>query len=104
MSEEETKDGGGFTCPNAACRKVFAKPLKAFNLQLNPEKFYDVRPYCLTEISANDEKTVEPSLEKPSSCAHYLGYLCERSTKTNIPDECMMYKDIISCKLKNMKR
>lgn len=104
QTEEETKKGSSFTCPNAACVKVFTKPLKALNLQRSPEEFYDACPYCLTEITANDEKTVAPSLEKSSSCAHYLGYLCERSAKDSIPDECIVCKDIISCMLKNMKR
>jgi hypothetical protein len=67
-------------------------------------------PVLLTEITVDDEKTEEPSLEevepfeKPSSCPYYLGYLCERSTKVNVPDECMVCKDLIPCMLKNMKR
>jgi len=107
--EEETKKGSGFTCRNAACGKVFTKPLRALNLQLGSEGLYDACPYCLTEITADDEKTEEPSLEevkpleKPSSCPYYLGYLCERSTKANVPDECMVCKDLIPCMLKNMK-
>ena len=104
QTEENIKKGGAFTCPNAACGKAFTRPLKTLNLQRIPDELYDACPYCLTEITANDEKTVAPSLEKSSSCAHYLGYLCERSTKDNIPDECIVCKDILSCMLKNMKR
>ena len=110
QTEEETKKGSRFICPNASCGKVFTKPLKALNLQLGPEEPYDVCPYCLAKITAKNEKTEEPSLEevepleKPSSCPFYLGFLCERSAKANIPDECMVCKDIIPCLLKNMKR
>jgi len=110
QTEEETEKSSVFTCRNAACGKVFTKPLKALNLQLGPERFYDACPYCLTEITADDEKTEESSLEeveiveKPASCPYYLGYLCEQSVKTNIPDECMVCKDLIPCMLKNLKR
>jgi hypothetical protein len=41
--------------------------------------------------------------EAPSECAHYLGYLSEKSSKEQIPDECMMCKDIVTCMLKKMK-
>jgi hypothetical protein len=108
-AEEETKIRRGYTCRNAACGKVFTKPLRAVDLQLGSKEFYDACPYCLTEITADDEKIEEPSLEeaeppeKPSSCPHYLGYLHERSTK-DVPDECMVCKDLLSCMLKNMKR
>ena len=104
QTEEDTKKGSGFTCPNAACGKVFTTPLKTLNLQRSPEEFYDACPYCLTEVTTEDEKTVASPREKVAACTHYLGYLCERSTKANIPDECIVCKDIISCMLKNMKR
>ena len=102
---------GNFTCPNASCRKVFTKPLKALNLHLGSEGFYDACPYCLTEITEEDEKTEEPSLEeriesleKPSSCPYHIGYLCERPAKDKIPDDCIVCKDIVQCMLKNMKK
>jgi hypothetical protein len=41
--------------------------------------------------------------EAPSGCAHHLGYLSEKSSKDQIPDECMMCKDIVTCMLKKMK-
>jgi hypothetical protein len=97
------------------------------NLQQDSEEPYDACPYCLTEISVPDEQTIaydEPETfepaetpveetahveeqvkipEAPSECAHYLGYLSEKSSKDQIPDECMMCKDIVSCMLKKMK-
>jgi hypothetical protein len=110
QADEETKKGSGFTCRNAACGKVFTKPLRTLNLQHGSEGLYDACPYCLTEITAHDEKTEEPlleevePLEKPSSCPYYIGYLCERPAKANVPDECMVCKDIIPCMLKSIKR
>ena len=90
---------------------------------------YDACPYCLTEIKVVDEPAItydepetfepeetEPEVEEtahveekveipeaPSECAHHLGYLSERSSKEQIPDECMLCKDIVSCMLKKMK-
>lgn len=48
---------------------------------------------------------VEEQVETPqasSECLHYLGYLSEKSSKEQIPDECMMCKDIVTCMLKKM--
>jgi hypothetical protein len=131
--EEKTKKGSTFTCPNASCGKVFTKPLRALNLQKDTEEPYDACPYCLTEIKLDDEPTavfdepepetfepeeteteteveeqkpIEEKLETPeapSECPHHLGYLSERSSKEQIPDECMMCKDIVACMLKKMK-
>jgi hypothetical protein len=101
------------------------------NLQQDAEGPYDACPYCLTEIKLEDEPTVtldEPETfepeeteaeteveetshveeqvevpEAPSECPHYLGYLSEKSSKEQIPDECMVCKDIVTCMLKKMK-
>ena len=121
--EEKTKKSSAFTCPNVSCGKVFTKPLRALNLQQDPEGPYDACPYCLTEITLDDDLTVpcdEPKEteaeekeyteeraeipEKPSECSYHLGYLSERSSKEKIPDECMMCKDIVECMLKKMKK
>ena len=127
--EEKPKKSSTFTCPNISCGKVFTTPLKALNLQQDTGEPYDACPYCLTEIKVVDEPTVtyeepetfeleetEPEVEEtlqveekvetseaPSECSHYLGYLSEKSSKDNIPDECMMCKDIVTCMLKKMK-
>jgi hypothetical protein len=107
------------------------------NLQQDAEGPYDACPYCLTEITVEEESTInfepetlepetfeseevsveaEPEVEEmprveekvevaeaPSECAHYLGFLSEKSSKDQIPDECMMCKDIVTCMLKKMK-
>ena len=99
------------------------------NLQQDSKEPYDACPYCLTEIVLDDEPTIacaEPETfepeeteteveeqkpmeekletpEAPSECSNYLGYLSERSSKEQIPDECMMCKDIVNCMLKKMK-
>jgi hypothetical protein len=130
--EEKTKKGSMFTCPNASCGKVFSKPLKALNLQQDPDGPFDACPYCLTEINVEDTPAVAPDEpetfeaeeteaeieveetappaekhvdipEAPSECQHHIGYLSEKSSKEQIPDECMMCKDIVKCMLKKMK-
>jgi len=56
------------------------------------------------EETSRMEKPVEaPAAEAPSECLHHLGYLSEKSSKEQIPDECMMCKDIVTCMLKKMK-
>ncbi|MCJ7561067.1 hypothetical protein MUO79_10705 [Candidatus Bathyarchaeota archaeon] len=76
----------------------------------------------MTEIAADNDlivacdepKEVEPEEkeyakvqveipEKSSECRYHLGYLSERTQKEQIPDDCMMCKDIIECMLKKMK-
>jgi DNA-directed RNA polymerase subunit RPC12/RpoP len=129
--EAKTKKSSEYTCPNVSCGKAFTKPLRALNLQQDTEEPYDACPYCLTEIKIHTEpplayekpepETFEPeeteteveeqkpieeqveTPEAPSECPHHLGYLSERSSKEQIPDECMMCKDIVTCMLKKMK-
>ena len=93
------------------------------NLQQDSEGPYDACPYCLTEITLDEEipvscdelketeaeenESIEERVEipeKPSECSYHLGYLSERSSKETIPDECMMCKDIVECMLKKMKK
>jgi len=54
------------------------------------------------EVAPSEEKVETP--EAPSECTHYLGYLSEKPSKEQIPDECMMCKDIVTCMLKKMKQ
>ena len=55
------------------------------------------------EETAHVEEPVKTPEASSSECSHYLGYLSEKSSKEQIPDECMMCKDIVSCMLKKMK-
>jgi hypothetical protein len=101
---------------------VFTKPLRALNLRQDSAEPYDACPYCLTEIISDNELAItsdateetEVEEEKPaveqvelpeesSECAYHLGYLSERSSKEQIPDKCMMCKDIVTCMLKKMR-
>jgi hypothetical protein len=111
-----------FTCQNASCKKSFNIPLKTLNLQLSPTVSYSSCPFCLTEIEI-PEKPVEIQLEnlQPEAnqigpeekadknngsltkCHFHPGYLSERTSKGNIPDECVVCKDIIECMLKKMR-
>ena len=73
------------------------------NLQLGPDALYDACPYCLTKISSNDRAAVVP-IEESRSCQHHLGYLRDRDKKTDVPDECMICKDIVDCMLGSLKK
>jgi hypothetical protein len=113
-----------FTCQNTSCKKDFTAPLKTLNLRENPSEPYFACPYCLTKIKVVEEeplKSEEPMVEKllhkagqietkekgknddkSSSCHYHPGYLSERSSKEQIPDECLVCKDIVDCMLKKM--
>ena len=111
LAEKKLEENERFTCPNASCGKIFDKPLKAVDIQLGPETFYAACPHCLTKIAASDKKSQGPLVaEEPkhhrqetSSCSHHLGYLCERTAKDNVPEECLVCKDMVDCILKTMK-
>jgi hypothetical protein len=56
------------------------------------------------EERVHAEEPIEaPAAEAPYECLHYLGYLSEKSSQEQIPDECLMCKDIVTCMLKKMK-
>lgn len=107
-------------CPNPACKKTFNAPLKALNLQDESAEPYSACPYCLTplveekvQISWKPEKEQEEntpskeksnkSKEKPSACHYHMGYLSEGERKGQIPDECVVCKDIVDCMLRKMR-
>lgn len=114
-------DKKDFTCPNKSCSKVFTAPIKTLNLQDNPSEPYYACPFCLTRIDGAQgakyevpiKKTPTPKLEeekpkrsedneKPASCAYHLGYLSERDHK-EIPEGCLLCREIVSCMLKKMR-
>ena len=67
-----------------------------------PENFEaSEAPVEVEEVSPIEEK-VEVE-EKPAECAHYLGFLSERTPTDPIPDECIICKNIVACMLKRMK-
>ena len=55
-----------------------------------------------TEEKTQVEKKISIS-EKSVECNFHLGYLSERSSKEQIPNGCIMCKDIVPCMLKKMK-
>jgi hypothetical protein len=113
------------TCQNPTCGKNFTVPLKTLNLQENPSETFFAFPFCLTEIKIVEEaplkaeekhgETEEPKImqtedkektktgEKPAGCQYHPGYLSERSSKEQIPDECLICKDIVDCMLRKMR-
>lgn len=91
----------------------------------NPEP-YLACPHCLTDItiqpdpsaaktkpvlSAEVLKTAEGSVGEEKNapqptktgCTHHFGYLSERSSKEEIPEECMACAEIVNCMLKAVK-
>ncbi len=86
-------------------------------------------PYCLTEIvesvSSSEEEGPEQQSKasrrqkgglsliagepmqpdsKPKTCARYLGYLGERSTKEAIPEDCIICEKVVQCMIKPIAR
>jgi hypothetical protein len=112
MSSQDESTSKSYTCSNASCRKAFAQPLKASNLQQLPLKTYDACPYCLMEITsqdlnegnaenaAQDAERLKPKLSGSAQCKKHFGYLSQQALKGQVPDECMVCKDIIPCMLK----
>lgn len=114
-------DNKTYTCLNRSCGKVFNTPIKTLNLQENPSEPYLACPFCLTKVEAPGDAKQEIHIEappaskpleekykslkgdeKPASCAYHLGYLSERGQK-EIPEGCLLCRDIVSCMLKKMR-
>jgi hypothetical protein len=109
-------------CQNASCKKSFNVPLKTLNLQRSPREIYNACPFCLTELKtpekraeiqfenlkeeANQREIKEKSdinKDNSTNCHFHLGYLSERTSKDNIPDECLVCNDILECMLRKMR-
>jgi hypothetical protein len=116
------------TCPNPSCGKIFTNPLKAENFGSKNAGAYYACPYCLTEITIEEnlvdvrekkelevkeirgKKPTAHSIEKEPAqlrptmqgCSQYFGYLGKRSSKEKIPEECMTCEKIVQCMLKNV--
>jgi len=97
------------------------------NLQEKQTEPYYACPYCLTKLEIEQPKKEEEKVsfeklsqtqpeekqdkgkdknrtkEKPSECQLHPGYLSERSSKEEIPDGCLLCKDIVECMLKKMR-
>jgi hypothetical protein len=82
----------------------FDEPETLESETFEPETFESEE--SLVEPEVEEAESVEEKVEESeasSECAHYLGYLSEKSSKDQIPDECMTCKDIVTCMLKKMK-
>ncbi len=119
QTPETAKDDSSYTCPNASCRKIFTRPLKAVTAGGSAEP-YDACPYCLTEITSNaktiltepqknedpmkvDQQKQDETVSSPAGCTKHFGYLGERAAKEQIPDDCLTCKDIVQCMVKKAK-
>jgi hypothetical protein len=106
------------TCQNSSCKKNFEAPLKTLNLQTAPTEIYNACPYCLTKIKEPEKslenlqakvnqvrtkETLDKNNDNPIKCHFHQGYLSERTSKENIPDECLVCKDILECMLRKMR-
>jgi hypothetical protein len=113
-----------FTCKNPSCKAIFTTPLKTLNLRENPPNPYFACPCCLTKIDKQmgivkqlpedssqeyleslEESTKHGPIkeeEKNASCKYHIGFLSERKNKEQIPDDCLVCKDIIPCMLQKM--
>ncbi|MCL5878148.1 MAG: hypothetical protein M1540_10100 [Candidatus Bathyarchaeota archaeon] len=107
-------------CQNPSCKTTFTTPLKTLNLQENPTEPYFACPFCLTKLEDLPIKSQEglkqdveakgakfghdskKPVEGNASCRFHLGYLSERTNKEQIPDDCLVCKDIVECMLKKM--
>ena len=77
-SRDKTTENGKRYCSNPNCRKAFDKP-----------KILQVCPHCLTAIHDDQQ----------SGCQYWFGYLSQRSSDTQIPDECIECQKSIDCML-----
>ena len=108
MTEQEQGKSSFFKCTNSSCSRVFEKPLKTFDAKLGHESAYDACPFCLSKVAKKEEKTIEATTPTEAEhgenalCQFHLGYLYERKAKDNVPDTCLICKDIVTCMLQGM--
>lgn len=111
---KKTEDKTTLVCPNEACGKVFDKPLKTQRIHQGLEDHYNACPYCLTEITITEMESKNPqkktateailsnndsskNQEKAFTCKHYTGYMSEKEHRQQIPEECMICRELIEC-------
>lgn len=102
-------EGQSFTCSNPKCKRV-ANLITVHDLSSKNPVSYRGCPYCLTEMVTEKtpiEKVAElarPSIkpaQQPSSetqkCPHHFGYLSQRSSEEEIPEECLACEKVVKC-------
>jgi hypothetical protein len=77
-------------------------------LAVTPQKTKEKYKETFLEVqSKNNQVELEikdvKNNEKSTVCQYHLGYLSERSSKQQIPDDCLVCKDIVECMLKKMR-
>lgn len=118
---DEDANESYFYCPNEKCGYAFRQPLAALQIQEDGETEFYACPRCLSEITVEDSMSpdtdkmeddrkeeseneeVLPPKASPG-CLHHYGYLGERDSKDDIPEECMICKDLMDCMLKKAKK
>jgi hypothetical protein len=117
-----------FKCSNPVCGRTFSAPLKLVDSSANDSGPRLACPICLGPIASDagsnvdDSATnvtmenldgthapeqpaeIERTVEGPKTeCAHYIGFLSERSSKEKISEECMVCENIVKCMLKSVR-
>jgi hypothetical protein len=119
-TDEDARESS-FNCPSEDCGHVFSHPLIALQIQKGEEIEFYACPRCLSKIAVEEDSMFsdlngledavagasEPEQVLPheasSGCRHYLGYLGERDSRTVIPEECMICKDLMDCMHRKVK-
>lgn len=125
MEPEIKTESQNFICSNPKCGRAFANPIFVQNLCSEGAASYCACPHCLTEIKETiddkggrqqntsistelrqvetlpfEEKPV-PNISETNRCSRHFGYMSQLSVGRETPDECMICKKLIECKLSN---
>ena len=73
--------------------------------QPEPEQPEQEEPAATEPIVETDPPQENQIVDTPKGleCPHYLGYLSEKERKQNIPDECMVCKNLVECMLQKVR-
>jgi hypothetical protein len=68
------------------------------------EKSKELLPEAQPKINSADLEIKNfKNSEKPAACQYHHGYLSERNSKQQIPDDCLVCKNIVDCMLRKMR-
>ena len=125
-SGSSTEEERVFTCSNPVCGRTFSVPMKVVDLRVNDPEPYLACPHCLERIASDagpkvDDSAMDVTVENVDSkpeqqrefertveglaakCAYHLGFLSERSSKEEIPEDCIVCENIVKCMLKSVR-
>ena len=82
----------GHICSNSSCCRSYSEPRIIIDVKSN--RTMNVCPYCFTKLTIG--YTVE--------CSHYFGYLSEKESRGEIPEECLTCIDTLFCMLSKIQK